>query len=280
MSAIPSDGSRLSAFAPETSRLSANIPIRAPAPGRLMHAVHSALAQPGHDEQIVAGRIVLTPDGRPIRSIITGRRHQVTGSYASRKAGQGLVFESMNEHDFYQECEVDPRVIDYRAQPFRFEFVLEGQVRRYIPDCVRLLECGSVEVVEIKGCSRQLQEPDYAAKLERAKEVCGLLGWRFSVVLAEQIRSPAVRRRNVLLIQQDRLAAFDERHVYLARKAIDEAGGEALFGEAAAAIEGPPRGEAILRALMVVRVVEIELERPLCAESRVRLHHPRGRRDA
>lgn len=40
--------------------------------------------------------LVATRDGSPIRSIITGRRRVTTGSYASRKAGRGLPYESMS----------------------------------------------------------------------------------------------------------------------------------------------------------------------------------------
>lgn len=272
MTAIPLSGSRERSPASSLAPLSTGMPLRGPFPAQLMAAVQSALMPPGHDEHAVAGRIVLTPDGRPIRSILTGRQRRVTGSYASRKAGRGLVFESMNEHAFYQECEVNPHVVDYRAQPFRFEFVLDGQLRRYIPDCVRLMEDGAVEVVEIKADRRHLKDPDYRAKLDRVGAVCRLLRWRFTTILADQIRLPKIRRQNILLIQQDRLAAFDERHVYRARTALECRDGEGTFAEIAGAIDVSPQGDAILRALMVARIVEIDLERPLGPNSRVRAY--------
>lgn len=268
MTAIPLSGGCEPSFAPNAP-LGTGTPLRGTIPTELMVAVQSALAQPGHAEQAVAGRIVLTPDGRPVRGILTGRQRRVTGSYSSRKAGRGLVFESMNEHAFYQECEVDPRVVDYRAQPFRFEFVLDGRLRRYIPDCVRLLADGAVEVVEVKADQRYLKDPDYSAKLDQVRAICQLLGWRFTTILADQIHLPKTRRENIRLIQQDRLTAFDERHVYRARDALERGRGEGSFAEVAAGIDAPPRGEAILRALMVARIVEIELGRPLGPSSRV-----------
>lgn len=48
------------------------------------------------------------------------------------------------------KSEIQTEVVDYRAQPFRFEFVLDGRKRVYIVDCVRLLRDGSIEIVEIK----------------------------------------------------------------------------------------------------------------------------------
>ena len=65
--------------------------------------------------------IVVTPNGAPIRTIVTGRRPIVTGTYASRKAGRPLPYESMLERAFFMHSEVDPDVVDYRAQPFRLD---------------------------------------------------------------------------------------------------------------------------------------------------------------
>ena len=237
-----------------------------------MAAVKGALAQPGHRELTVAGRIVLTPDGRPIRGVLTGHKLNMTGKYASRKAGRGQVFESHNELAFYQECEVDPRVVDYRAQPFRFEFVLDGQLRRYIPDCVRLLDSGRIEVVEVKADSRFLRDADYSAKLSEVAKICALIGWTLALAIGERIHLPRVRRENIKLIQQDRMAVFDEGHVYRARAALAQRGGEGLFGEIASAIEAAQKGHAILRALMVARLVQIDLDPPLTDESRVRAY--------
>lgn len=272
MSASPLAESLTRFAEPPGASLQPRSPLRGETPSRLMAAVEGALAQPGHNEHSVAGRVVLTPDGRPIRSVLTGRKRHMTGKYVSRKAGRGQVFESHNELAFYQECEVDPRVVDYRAQPFRFEFVLEGQLRRYIPDCVRLLDSGSVEVVEVKADSRYLRDADYSAKLQQVAKICAMIGWTFAMAVGDRIHLPRVRRENIKLIQQDRMALFDERHVYRARSALAQWGGEGPFGEIASAIEAPPRGEAILRGLMVARLVQIDLDPPLSSHSKVRAY--------
>lgn len=94
---------------------------------------------------------MITPCGAPIRTIVTGRRIITTGVYASRKAGRPLPYESMNELAFFMHREVDTEVVDYRAQPFRLEFMIEGRKRTYIVDCVRLMADGGIEVVEVKS---------------------------------------------------------------------------------------------------------------------------------
>lgn len=235
----------------------------------LQGAIEAALAAPNQREHRVAGRLVLPKDGRPIRSVITGRRAQVTGSYASRKAGRSQVFESMVERAFYMLCEVDTWVVDYRAQPFRFEFSLGGKWRTYIPDCVCLMADGSINVVELKSDFRDLKDQDYQTKLDCVRRLCGLLGWRFSLVRRRHLEKSKVLQRNVERVQQDRLTAFAEREIYRATGILAQ--GPACFGDVADAVQGTPAGMAVVHAMMVARILEIDLARPLNDDSPVRL---------
>lgn len=235
----------------------------------LQGAIQAALSRPQDREHTVAGRLVLPEDGRPIRSIITGHRTQITGSYASRKAGRSQVFESMVERAFYMHCEVDTRVVDYRAQPFRFEFSLGGKWRTYIADCVRLLSDGRVEVVELKSDFRDLRDLDYQSKLDQVRRLCRLLGWRFTLIRRRHLEKSSVLQRNVELVQQDRLTAFSDLHTYQVTEAL--ADGPTWFGALTEALGSRPVGAAIVRAMMVARILEIDLSRPLNDDSPVRL---------
>lgn len=215
-------------------------------------------------------RLVITPDGRPIRTIITGRRRIVTGSYPSRKAGRSFPHEGMNEQAFFMHSEVDTRVVDYRAQPFRFEFVLDGAKRIYIADCVRLLEDGVIEVVEVKGDPRALEEPDYAEKLNCVVDICGKLGWRFRAVTRDQLLLPKLRFANIVEVQSRRNVKFDQIHGYRAFDLLMRAGGTVALGELASCLGEPCRGMAIAKAMMVGRLIDIDLSRPLGSDSPVR----------
>lgn len=215
-------------------------------------------------------RIVFTPDDRPIRTIVTGRRRIVTGFYNSRKTGRRHPFESMNEQAFCMLNEVDTRVVDYRAQPFRFEFVLDGTKRIYIPDCARLLDDGQIEIVEVKTDRRSLGEPDYADKLLAVDEICRRQGWSFRFVTRSQIVEPAVRHRNVDDIQSRRMVAFDASHIYAVADALDRRQGSAPLGALAETLGDPRLGSAIVKAMMVARHVDIDLTRPLDPDSQVR----------
>lgn len=210
-----------------------------------------------------AARIVFTPDDRPIRTIVTGRRRIVTGFYNSRKTGRRHPFESMNEQAFCMLNEVDTRVVDYRAQPFRFEFVLDGAKRIYIPDCARLLDDGTIEIVEVKADRKALSEPDYADKLLAVDEICRRQGWLFRFVTRSQIVEPTARFKNIDEVQSRRMVAFDASHTYVVADHLDQHEGSAPLGRLAEALGDRRVGSAIVKAMMVARHVNIDLAAPI-----------------
>jgi len=238
-------------------------------PKTLPEAIERLIQSDGASTSGSFGRIVMTPDGRPIRSIITGRRHIVTGSYPSRKSRCAMPHESMNELAFFHESEVDTRVVDYRAQPFRLEFILAGQLRTYIPDCARLLSDGTVEVVEIKSDYRALSDEDYAEKLRAVREFCHHLGWRFRIVVREDTVAARIRQANVHLIQSKRTVSYLASHYYVAFDLLDRLNGEASLAQVAQAFGDSRLGTSIAMAMMVGRTLDIELGRPISADSRV-----------
>ncbi len=216
-------------------------------------------------------RIVVTPDDRPIRTIVTGRRHVTTGYYSSAKCGRALPFESMNEQAFIMHSEVDTGVVAYRVQPFRFEFVVDGVQRIYIADAARILDDGRIEVVEVKHDRRALRDPDYASKLAYVREICARLGWSFRAVLRDQLFQPATVYRNVVEIQSRRQIAFDHSHSYAGVNLLERMGGEAPLGDVADALGERRKGRAMAMAMMVARLLKIDLLRPLTDESMVAL---------
>lgn len=185
---------------------------------------------PTDREASVDARLVLTPDGRPIRSIRTGRRVIVTGSYSSKKAGRALPWESRYECFFFHHCEVDVDVVDYCAQPLRIEFSDGGAKRIYIADCARLLADGAFEIVEIKSDRKYAKDPHYARKLEGVARICATLGWRFKMVFQDELVNPPARWANIRLIQSKRTVSFNAVDVYAALQVVHDEGGTATFG--------------------------------------------------
>lgn len=248
--------------------------LHSPAPS-LPETILERLAKPRRDSTsrppLPSATIVLTPDGAPIRSILTGRRVMVTGFYNSRKAGRALPYEGMNELALLKCSEVDTHVVDYRSQPFRFEFVLDGAKRIYIADCVRLLDDRSLEVIEVKGSLKQLQAPAYAEKLDAVRDACIKLDWRFRVLTRKRLFEPKVVYANVDQIQSRRMVRFDQLDAYRAIDLMEQQGGQTTLGRLAETLSKGPKGVAVAQAMMVRRLVEIDLAAPLSAESRVQL---------
>jgi len=246
--------------------------LRSPPPS-LLDAILAPLTKPGRQTQgrtiLPSATVVMTPDGSPIRSVITGRRVMVTGFYSSRKAGRALPYEGMNEQALLKRCEVETAVVDYRSQPFRFELVIDGAKRIYIADCVRLLSDGSVEVLEVKGRLKQLSPPEYVEKLNLVREICERLGWQFRILSHRHLYEPEVVYANIDLIQSRRTVRFDQIQAYRALEVIEREGGAAPLGRVADAIATRPLGMAIAQAMMVRRLLSIDLTRPLNADSKV-----------
>jgi len=214
--------------------------------------------------------LVVTPAGVPIRTIITGRRVITTGTYASRKAGRALPYESMNERAFFMHSEADTNVVDYRAQPFRFEFVIDGRKRTYIVDCVRLLADGGLEIVEVKNDHRALKDPDYRLKLQAVRLICDRVGWRFRVVMKSALFEPAETYQAILDIQSWAFTEFTSADVFRVVDELERQGKRSLV-ELATCLGERPIGIAKLKAMVVGRIVRFDLSSPLNNETSVEL---------
>lgn len=224
--------------------------------------------QPYRDDLFNDATLVVTGDGRPIRTIVTGRRVIPTGVFASRKAGRPLPWESLYERAFFFHSEVDPDVVDYRAQLFRFDFLRAK--RAYIVDCVRQLANGVIEVVEIKKDRRFIQDRDYAEKLEAVRAVCERQGWKFRVVFSAALMEPKWQFAAIADIQSWRLTTYSVADTYTVSEALLEHGPLPL-GLLADRIGGRLHGVAKLKAMMVKRIVRLDLSSPLSSQTPVAL---------
>jgi hypothetical protein len=202
-----------------------------------------------------------------MRSVLTGRRVIVTGFYNSRKAGRALPFEGMNEAALLKYCEVDTRVVDYLSQPFRFEFVMDGKKRIYVADCARLLDDGTVEVIEAKGDRNNLGDADYVQKLDRVRELCLELGWRFKIVTRRRLFEPAAIHANVEFVQSRRHVVVDALRAHQAVERIRLDGGRSPLGRLSELWENWQIGLATLQSMMVRRRLAIDIAQPISRDS-------------
>lgn len=218
-----------------------------------------------------ATRIVLPSSDGPMREVITGRNVRPTGMYPSRKAGRPLAFESMNERAVFIHSEVDTEIANYMSQPCRFEFVLDGVKRSYVPDCARILADGTLEIVEVKGDRRDLVDPDYLRKLDHVAQACRAIGWSFRVVFGAPLRAKTVRNRTIQLIQLHHLTRYGAKDVFLVQARLRAASDGLPLGDLARALGDEVVGRAKICAMMVGRELSIDLNAPLSPASCVRL---------
>lgn len=237
----------------------------------LRDVIHSSLKKPGRrlagSIEPASALLVVTPDGGPLRSILTGRRIIVTGFYDSQKAGRALPFESMNEAALLKYCEVDTRVVDYLSQPFRFEFVMGGKKRIYLADCARLLDDGTVEVVEAKGDRFSIGDLDYVQKLDCVRDLCLELGWRFKVITRKRLLEPAAVHANVEFIQSRRHVPVDTLSAHRAIERILHDDGRSTLGRLAEIWTSWQSGLAAIQSMMVRRRLAIDIRSPISRDS-------------
>jgi hypothetical protein len=183
-------------------------------------------------------------------------------------------WESRNELHALWRSEVDTDVVSYREQPHTMDMVLDGKLRRYTPDREDVLADGRIEIVEVKDTFEATKDPDYARKLAFAEDIySGLPGWSFRIQDRAEIEaSPSFA--TVENIQTHKRISFTLADVAMVRRAYSDAPTRTL-GELRALFVNEVTGQAVLAAMMVARIVRIDLCTPMTGDSVVALVSPR-----
>lgn len=219
--------------------------------------------------KLESARIIRAKGGGPIRTIVQGTYGRPTGAFVSVKAGTALPWEAIDERHFMWICETDFRVRSFLSQPFRMEFFLnDGSKLTYIPDLERTLG-NDIEVVEIKKSADEAKRtPFYQFKLALARKVCGVRGWTFRVISAEDEIHQGPLLDNVRLVRMNRTTQVSSEDYVRLGDAFARSNSRLTLGEAVAALsrrDDPwdPNGKARLCALVVRRHVYVDLSLPL-----------------
>jgi hypothetical protein len=232
------------------------------------------------DGKVVEVKIIRGKGGAPIRTIVERAHGKPAGMCVWLKSGCALPWE-IDENHFMWISEFDFRLHSFIVQPFRMEFWFEnGDMIAYFPNIERTID-GVLEIVEIKKTESEIVgDPYYKLKLKLARKACLEKGWTFRIVTADEHILPGHLLDNVQLVQHDRLTRVtSEDHLRL-DEAFEQARGKLTYGETVAALSGRDdpwdrEGEAKLHALIVRRVVCVDLTRRLTQTSSVVLYrHP------
>lgn len=217
------------------------------------------------------GDIFVAKDRGSLRTIVTGGIKHVTGWYPSYKAKRTQHWQGIPERTMVHVSEVDPSVVDYQTQPFRFEFAHGGSRHIYIADLWRLRSDGTNEIIEVKRDDKDLRDPEYRFKLACVAEICRRLDWTFAVYLKDEITTSLNHARNVELVQSRRFASVTADHVSRLSQHAEQVGIATTYGRVSAALEPDDHliGNAVAQALMVRRRLSIDIKNPLHPDSAV-----------
>jgi hypothetical protein len=142
----------------------------------------------------------------PVRKIPKNYLH-VTGSFASRKNGCSIPFESILEKDYLILLEFAPLVSGFEGQPVKVPVPgQKGSARHYVPDVLvhHVSHPDGKEgppplLVEVKHTSELAKKGEkFAAKFAAAKTYAAERGWEFIVVTEKDIRGTRLQNLKFL----------------------------------------------------------------------------------
>jgi hypothetical protein len=109
------------------------------------------------------------------------------------------------------------------------------------------------------------------------RAICEQMGWRFRIVLRQGLFEPELRYANILDVQSWKLTDYSATDVFRVVDHLDRYGPSPV-GRLTELIGGPLVGAAKLKAMMVGRIVRLDLSEPLTPQSLVeRVAQSRGR---
>ncbi|WP_370500371.1 TnsA-like heteromeric transposase endonuclease subunit [Mycolicibacterium sp. jd] len=189
-----------------------------------------------------------------------GQRHY-SGSYWAATEDNHVIYESRLELSSLLMADFDVSVLEIAAQPFLVQAVVNGRLRRHIPDFLWRTTTGLV-VVDVVRRERLAESPKIQVLCAWTREVIAGLGWDYRVVseqpaaLLGNVRFLAGYRRK-RYISPDALQQIRCRRDDLAGRRIDDA--ESVLGTAVAL---PVMRNALLHALWT-QEFWVDLDRPL-----------------
>ncbi|WP_294353681.1 hypothetical protein [uncultured Sphingomonas sp.] len=214
--------------------------------------------------------IVRAPDRDQLRGQITGTKTVRTLSYPSRKTQRARFAEGAAEFERIEAEEVEVAVVDGVAQPMRIEALVHTPAGpnwlSHIPDFATLYANGERALVDAKRVWSDFRKPLGYKQTFLGQLAADMMGYRYERIILGSAGSD-VRRRNINEVQAARFVHVPD-HLAARAALILKAGGISL-GHLSDLLH-PANGRAMVFALMVRRLVEIDLDRPLGVNSECR----------
>ncbi len=214
-------------------------------------------------------RIVFDARGNQLRQALSGTRTHETWSFPSKRWRRALTGETALELVIAKRFEAEAGVLDFNPQPCRIEGEVRGTPTMALPDFAAV-EIGCVPVLgEAKRDWRQFDKT--AALRQKALTMKGAerLGWDYRQVTADSV-GPLAYRENLDEVTAHRFAHVPIRQEQAAVASLARHGSMTVADLADEIGETASRGQALICALMVRRLADIDLRVPLGSRSVVR----------
>lgn len=193
------------------------------------------------------------------RKVVTRSRARSTGKYPSWKMDRMVQWESIHERNAFVLLDANPSVSVFSEQPCVIAYMLAGVPHQHFPDVFVDTPAGP-ELWEIKEATNAADK-DVAARTRLMEEELPRLGFRYRVVLAEDLASEPLLSNARMVIKCGRTAQLDEAETETLRR--DFVGmPPRIWGEV---LEGRfgPRGQARVCRLMLMGLLRMNLRLPL-----------------
>lgn len=214
--------------------------------------------------------IVRSTDRDQLRDQITGRKTIRTGAYPSKKMGRGRFGEAAAELARITQEEVDVDVVDAIAQPCRGEVLLDDGWHTHLPDFANLRADGRRVLIDAKRDWSDFRTENGRRQTFLGQIIAEAMGYQYEQYVLSHAGTEQ-RRQNVDEVQASRFVGVPDHLAGLAAATV--AKGSIALGNLAAILHAV-NGRSIVYALMVRRVVEIDLDGKLTDHSECRAVPP------
>lgn len=211
-------------------------------------------------------RIVLPTDGRQIRTQITGKKSIPTKSYMSKRYACQRYLEGATEIAKPEFEEVETHYVNAIAQSCRIEATISGKLHSHIPDFANLYADGRRTLSDAKREWYAFRTPQGMKQTLLGEIGAAILGYDYERFTLASLGSE-VRRKNINLVQAHRFTKVPEP--LKIRTVIALSQGSMSLGHLSEVLH-PTNGRAMVFALMVQRIVEIDLETRISDRSECR----------
>lgn len=200
--------------------------------------------------------------GGALRTLLGDAHSHGIGVYPSWKTRLAQPYEGLGEQALIEESEISPLVHDFQTQAFRLRMMISGAAVEWICDHLRQLADGTVEAIEVKQSPEQM-DAAYVAKIARAREILGRIGWRVRVRYEREIiggAQLALNRGHILAHRS--IHVSDEQHDSFERLLASSP--RTTFGQVRDAMDRRQvQGTAVVHALICAGRVVLDLDEPI-----------------